>query len=312
MINMSFSHKTSMRPFCGLAIAAFFMTNATPAAAEKSTVASTLFAKGIELMEQEKYDRACPYLDESYHRDPLLGALIALADCEYERGRLATALKRYQEYVDRHDNLADVARQKQGSRLREAKAKVEELTSSVPTIKITVPKEAKIPILHLDGIRIKPDVAYPVDPGKYEVTFDVFGSETARTTIEASKGQKKIVAMDPGKPVPQTITKRLPGPESNITTTSHDGSWKTGIVLMSIGMLGYLSVYFTAGPISKSGVPGSTISVGLGGALTLTGAFLTTRSSSTDVALRRIPLLPVVNVGGGPERPMYFGIQGRF
>jgi tetratricopeptide (TPR) repeat protein len=278
-------------------------------------MAETLFDQGIELMEKQKYNRACPYLEESYRRDPLLGALIALADCEYERGRLATALKWYQEYVGRHDNLADAARQKQGSRLREAKAKVEELTSAVPTIKIMVPAEAKVPILYLDGLRVKPDVAYPVDPGKYEVTLDVFGRETSRVSVETGKGQKKIVAMDLGKAAPESATGpksvRAGGGSTN-ADQSYEASWKAGIVLMSLGLIGYVSVYFTAGPIGDTALPGSAISVGLGGALTFTGAYLTTRGPSTDMALRRVSVLPVVGVGRGPERPMYFGVQGRF
>jgi tetratricopeptide (TPR) repeat protein len=277
-------------------------------------VAEDLFNKGIQLLEQEKYDRACPYLEESYRRDPLLGALIALADCEYERGRLATALKRYQEYVDRHENLADVAQKKQGSRVKEAKAKVDELTSAVPTIKITIPPEAKIPILHMDGIRVKPDEAYPVDPGKYQVTLDVFGRETAKIIVEARKGQKKIVPMDLGKPIP--IQKQNPdggrtGGDSR-TEPTYDGLWKAGIVLMSLGLASYITVYFTAGPIGDSAVPGSLISIGLGGTLTLGGAVMTIPATSPSMALRKVSVLPLVHVGQTPERPTIFGVQGRF
>ena len=312
-MDMRFPHKISIHKSFGLGIVALFLTNSAPAAAEKGAMAGALFNQGIELMEQEKYSRACPYLEESYRRDPLLGALIALADCEYERGRLATALQRYQEYVDRHDNLADVARQKQGSRLREASAKVDELTSAVPTLKITVPPEAKVPILHLNGIRINPDIAYPVDPDKYEVTLDVFGRETSRLTVDAGKGQKKIVAMDLGKPVANVPARKSSNVNnSNVTNDAYDSNWKVGITLMSLGLVGYASVLFTAGPIGGSGPPGSTISIGLGGALTFAGGFLVTRSPAADVALRRVSVLPVIGVGNSPERPTYFGVQGRF
>ena len=311
----SFSSKTSSRRWIGLGIVVVGSTWSTSALAEKSDMAEALFNKGIQYMEQEKFDRACPYIEESYRRDPLLGALIALADCEYERGRLATALKRYEEYVDRHDNLADAARQKQGSRLREAKAKVDELTSSVPTLKISIPPEAKTPILHLDGLRIKPDEAYPVDPGKYEVTLDVFGRETSRVIVEARKGQKKIVTMDLGKPAAApTVPTGTPksGGGSNSADSSYSTRWKVGLVLMSVGLAGYLSVYFTGVELGDSGVPGTAISVALGGALTVTGAVLTIPPAPADPVLRRVSVLPLVHVGRSPEQPTFFGIQGRF
>jgi len=310
----SFFRKTSSRTWIGLGIVAFLSTCSTSASADKTDMAETLFDKGIQFMEQEKFDRACPYLEESYRRDPLLGALIALADCEYERGRLATALKRYQEYVDRHDNLAEAARQKQGARLREAKAKVDELTSAVPTLKITIPPEAKIPILHLDGLRIKPNEAYPVDPGKYEVTLDVFGRETSRVVVEARKGQKKIVTMDLGKPAAAPVATGTPrtGGASDSANSSYDTQWKVGIVLMSVGLAAYLSVYFTVVELGESGFPGTAISVGLGGVLTFTGAELTIPPTPPAAALRRVSVLPLVHVGKAPERPTFFGIQGRF
>ena len=182
----------------------------------------------------------------------------------------------------------------------------------MPTLKITVPPEAKIPILHLNGLRINPDTAYPVDPDKYEVTLDVFGRETSRITVDAGKGQKKIVAMDLGKPVNSAERKSSRGNGSNGTNDSYDSNWKIGITLMSLGLVSYASVLFTAGPIGGDGLPGSTISVGLGGVLTFTGGYFVTRSPPADMALRRVSVLPVVGVGNSPERPTYFGVQGRF
>ncbi len=314
-MDMHFLRKTSASALFGLGLVAAFLTKATPAAAEKTAMAGILFDRGIELMQQEKFDRACPYIEESYRRDPLLGALIALADCEYERGRLASALKWYQEYVGRHDNLADAARQKQGSRLREAMAKVDELENAVPTIKVTVPPESKVPIVHIDGVRIKPDVAYPVDPGKFEVTLNMFGREPSRLKVEAGKGQKKTVAIELGKPIPKLTTGPDWGRTSDGSTTAHqpnDASWKAGIALMSLGLVAYVSVFFTAGPIGDSSVPGSTISGGLGAALTFTGGYLATRGLSHDVAFPKTYVLPVVHVGQGPERPVLVGIQGVF
>lgn len=278
-------------------------------AADKTGMAETFFNKGIAYMEKEQYAAACPLLEESYRRDPLLGALIALADCEYERGRLSSAFNRYQEYVGRHDNLADAARVKQGSRLREAQARVAELKPAVPKLEVTVPPEAKTPILYLDGLRIKPNEEYSLNPGIYEITLDVFGRETYRVYADVKKGQKKVVAMDLGRPLPPPIKRVIPVASTADDIEETRGTpWKVGITLMSAGLLGYVSVFFTSGPLTNGGVPGSTISVALGTTLTFGGAVLTLpRKVATQTAI-----LPLLQVGKGPEQPTMIGFQGRF
>lgn len=310
-MGMGFSKQTRAWLW-GIGTAGTFCAFSAPAQAEKSTMAESLFDKGIQLMEQEKYERACPYLEESYRRDPLLGALIALADCEYERGRIATALKRYEEYVNRHENLAESARQKQGNRLKEARARVEELKSSVPTIKVTIPDDTKTPILHLDGNRIKPDEAYPVEPGKYEVTLDVFGRATSRIIVETRKGQKKIVPMDLGKTLPPKIRAADWGPRIDdagfVVQEPSNQRWAVGITLMSLGLGGYLSVYLTAG----AGLPGSLTSLGLGAGLTFSGAILTLPTTVKTGATQEAIILPLVQVGTTPDKPTVLGFQGRF
>lgn len=307
---MRFAEKKLIGLCMSAGIATLGIGPATTNAADKSGMAEMFFSKGIAYMEKEQYASACPLLEESYRRDPLLGALIALADCEYERGRLSAALERYQEYVGRHDNLADAARAKQGSRLREAQARVTELVSAVPKLKVTIPPEAKTPILHLDGVRIKPDEEYSLNPGTYEITLDVFGRETSRVYVDARKSQKKVIAMDLGKLLPPPVKRAVPvAPVDTDVEEPRGSAWKVGVTLMSVGLLGYVSVFFTAGSLGDSGIPGSTISVALGGTLTLTGAVLTIpRKTSTPQAA----ILPLVQVGKGPEQPTLIGFQGRF
>ena len=321
-------------------------TISATARAEKPSLAENLFDKGIELMEQEKYDRACPFIEESYRRDPLLGALLALADCEYERGHLTTALTRYREYVDRHANLADAARIKQGSRLREAKAKVDELTAAMPSVMVVVPLEAKVSILHLNGIRIKPNEAIPVDPGKYEVTLDVFGRETSKIFVEAQKGQKKIVTMDLGKLLPRRAPRKIVDPNAEDDDFDYEGDEKVrkfGVILGSVELVAIVVVALVVGgwaldeqgvtePFFKSALtlpPSSspprftTISTspllipsliaGAGTiAATTTGIVLSSSQTSQSTTTPKVSLLPLVSVGKSPEQPTIFGIQGRF
>ncbi|HRI71238.1 MAG TPA: hypothetical protein PK156_43695 [Polyangium sp.] len=329
---------------CGI-VALCSATSAT-AYADKPSLAEDLFDKGIQLLEQEKYERACPFIEESYRRDPLLGALIALADCEYERGHLTAALARYREYVDRHANLVNTAQAKQGSRLREAKVKVEELTSAIPTMKIMVPEEAKVAIVHVNGIRVKPNEAIPVDPGNYEVTLDVHGRRTSKTIVEAQKNQKKIVTMDLGKILPPRIPKVIINQAVDEEPFDYeaDNQVRTaGVVLGTVELLGIVVVFFVAGGIAldQTGVvPPNSMSnflvrpspsptsprmtststwlipsliAGAGTiAATTTGIVWAASQTSQSTATSKVSLLPLVSVGKSPEQPTIFGIQGRF
>src|SRR5438046_959901 len=58
-----------------------------------------LFDGGVADMEAGRFEKACPAIETSYHLDPRAGTLFALAECEAQRGRTATALRLYTEYL---------------------------------------------------------------------------------------------------------------------------------------------------------------------------------------------------------------------
>src|SRR5262245_2386168 len=84
--------------------------------------AELAFDRGIEHMQAGRFAEGCPLIEQSYTLDPRPGTLFALADCEVQNGRLATADARYDEYLRMYEALPREKKLKQGTRERDARA----------------------------------------------------------------------------------------------------------------------------------------------------------------------------------------------
>src|SRR6185369_9862964 len=114
--------------FVGLAFAT------GPAAAAAPDPAETLFNRGVAQMEAGAYEDACPAIEQSYKLDPRPGTLFALADCEAKRGRLATAVTRYDDYIALYATLPADKKSKQGNREKLAREQRALLGPLVPEL----------------------------------------------------------------------------------------------------------------------------------------------------------------------------------
>ena len=76
--------------------------SATPAAAQSSdsAAARALFTEGRTLMEAERFDEACPKLEESLRLDQGIGTQFNLAHCWEKQGRTASRRCHIQEERD--------------------------------------------------------------------------------------------------------------------------------------------------------------------------------------------------------------------
>src|SRR5438477_5379956 len=111
-----------MRTFRCLLVAALVaipsISISTRALAQDLAAAEALFNKGLADMQAGHYDTGCPSIAESYRLDPRPGTLFTLAECEAKGGKLATAVARYEDYLQLFARLTPDQQAKQKGRER--------------------------------------------------------------------------------------------------------------------------------------------------------------------------------------------------
>ncbi|WP_438008783.1 hypothetical protein WME89_08860 [Sorangium sp. So ce321] len=93
---------------------------AAPASAQTDAVAmaESLFVRGRADMLAGRYETGCPALAESHRLDPRPGRLFTLPECEARRGRIATAVARYNDYLALYSRMSEAEQIKQHERYR--------------------------------------------------------------------------------------------------------------------------------------------------------------------------------------------------
>ena len=81
-------------------------------------------------------------MELSYKLDPRAGTLFTLAECEAKRGRLATAMARYDDYLSLYARLSEEQLRKQGVREKIARNQKVALSLQVPELTLLLPSEA--------------------------------------------------------------------------------------------------------------------------------------------------------------------------
>lgn len=169
------------------------LASAAPARAG-SDPAETLFQQGIKEMTAGRFETACPSIEQSYRIDPKLGALFALAECESKRGRLATAVTRYEEYLAAHARLSPDKKAKQGDRALVARRQAEALRPDLPQLTLALPREApKGTVVRCDGAPLSAGALggpIPMDPGEHVITAGAPGGPLSEVRLKLARGQR--------------------------------------------------------------------------------------------------------------------------
>ncbi len=237
---------------------------AQTAAADDKETAKNRFDEGVEHMEAGRYDAACPAIEESHKLNPLPGTLFTLAECEANRGRIATAMARYDEYLALYATLPPDRKAKQGKRPQESMAQKAALAPQVPELTLVLPANSpRETAVTRDGQEVGLNalgVAIPVDPGEHTVTTQAPGGALTELRVTVGRAEKRTVILQ---------VKDAPGARSTMAAPSRGDGGKmppqlppapadTGSSARRIGM-------YVAGGVGLAGL----VLGGVTGALTL-------------------------------------------
>jgi serine/threonine-protein kinase len=159
--------------------------------------ADTLFKRGKKLLAEKKYADACAAFEKSNKLDPGIGALLNVARCYEEWGKLATAYRHYKEA----ERMASEAKDNRTSKIHERVEKVEPL---VPKLTVRAPKDADTDgvSLTIDGVAADLGDVQLVDPGPHLIEYKAAGAKKSKV-VPVERGASSEIAIDlpkSGKP----------------------------------------------------------------------------------------------------------------
>ena len=195
-----------MRRFASVApaasVLAFVVSSAVPATsrAQDLAAAEALFNKGLADMEAGRFDIACPAIGESYRLDPRGGTLFTLAECEAKAGKIATAVARYEDYLQFFSRLEPKKQKQQLGREKIAIEQKQALSQDVPLLTLVLPPNAPADTHVLrDGVELaRPalGIALPVDPGEHVIVVQIPGQPPSEQRFAIAKREKKTIPID--------------------------------------------------------------------------------------------------------------------
>ena len=194
------------------------------AAAQDAVAAGALFDKGVADMQAGRFDAACPAIAESQRMDPHPGTLFTLAECQAKRGKVASAVTHYQDYIGVVSRLPSEQRSRHHDRVATANAQIAKLKPSVPTLTLVLPDGAPSgTMVNRDGSEMQEaalGVPLPVDPGSHTLVTRVPGGRDHTVNVTVAVGEAKRVQLEIDKtvttaPATTNTTARSPEPASS-------------------------------------------------------------------------------------------------
>lgn len=202
--------------------------------AHAETKADKLFAKGKKLLAQKKYEEACKAFEDSDAAETAIGTKINVARCYEDWGKLATALRWYQDAVK-------LAKETKDGRVEKIKGLAENIDGDVPRLTIKATADADTASLTLDGNAAEVNEPLPLDPGPHELKWTNSDGKNKTKLVPLEKGGSSEVKVDlpagkKHKKKPKEGDEPAPEPEPVAKSDGHTQRL-TGIVVGAGGVV---------------------------------------------------------------------------
>lgn len=168
---------------------ALLLVAAMATLAHADTKADKLFAKGKKLLAQKKYEEACKAFEDSDAAETAIGTKLNVARCYEEWGKVATALRWYQD-------AAKLAKESKDPRVEKIKGLAENIDGDVPRLTIKAPEDAELASLTLDGAATEVNEPLPLDPGPHELKWTNADGKKKNKLVPLEKGGSSEVKVD--------------------------------------------------------------------------------------------------------------------
>lgn len=234
-----------MRARSLLLLSALAVTTVAPPAraqsdAAKLEQATKLYEEATKLLDDKRYDEACPKLEQAVQLVPVAsGAQLALGACYEGKGKLASALRRYEEAAA----LAKAA----GQAEREQRARESAAAVSPRVARLTIRPKGEAAaasglVVKLDGAVIAKDALatpQPVDAGDHPLHAEAPGFAPLDEKLTIADGENRnfeLALSKPGEAPP------APPPPASEPPREEGGGMSplrvTGLVLGGVGVAG--------------------------------------------------------------------------
>jgi hypothetical protein len=221
------------------AVAACALMTSGVVLAQDDAAAVRLFDEGRAAMERGDLDAACDRFRRSDTESPAAGAKLNLANCEEQRGRLASAWTLF--------HVALQALAPDDERRAVARQHIAALTPRVPRLTVVLAPGAsantRVRIGNVDVPPTSLGVSLPLDPGTYPVVVTSVSGASRAFSVTLTEGSREVRVAIPPKgeaPPPSNVGASPPAAPRDETPGPSD-TRPLGYALGGVGVAGLLT-----------------------------------------------------------------------
>lgn len=261
-----------MKRRCSLWVSAGLLLWSGAAAAQDVSAAKALFEKGVADLQAGKLDAACPAISESYRLDPRPGTLFTMAECFARAGKTASAVARYEDYLNMFARMTPAEQAKQRGRDQAAHEQHDKLKPHVPTLTLRLQDGAPpgTTVIRAGAAlgNAALGLALPIDAGTHTLVTQAPGGPPTSETVTVADDDKKeltlrVKAGDPAPgPAPAPPGALVPPGSAPVALPPPDtreprgaGQRTAGFIVGGVGVAGLIAGAVTGGlTLSKKSV----------------------------------------------------------